>query len=117
MFSSNFENQTDVIFSACDGLSNAKEALINSKLGKVLGVTYLSEIKNWKLAKGQSKKSQAIFTDLEYQTKPSHLAFAFITKKITDLINFAITLLDGNRKKKFHQMKKKSQQSVLELKL
>ena len=35
LFSSNFENQTDIIFLACDGLSNAKEALINSKIKKV----------------------------------------------------------------------------------
>ena len=29
LFSSNFENETDVIFLTCNGLSNAKEALIN----------------------------------------------------------------------------------------
>ena len=40
-FSSNFENETDVIFLTCNGLSNAKEVLINSKTEKVLGVTYL----------------------------------------------------------------------------
>ena len=99
MFSSNFENQTDVIFLACDRLSNAKEALINSKIEKVLGVTYLSEIKNWELAKEQTKRSQAIFTDSEYQTKLSHLAFAIITKNVTDLKNCTVTLLDGKGKK------------------
>ena len=107
MFSSNFENQTDVIFLACDRLSNAKEALINSKIEKVLGVMYLSEIKNWELAKEQTKRSQAIFTDSEYQTKLSHLAFAVITKNIIDLKNCTVTLLDGKGKKNklFHQMK------------
>ena len=29
IFSSNFENETDVIFLTCNGLSNAKETLIN----------------------------------------------------------------------------------------
>ena len=36
LFSSNFENETDVIFLTCNGLSNAK-ALINSKIEKILG--------------------------------------------------------------------------------
>ena len=101
MFNSNFENQTDVIFSACGVLSNLREAFINLKSDKVLGAMFLSEIENWELAKGETKRSQAIFTDLEYQTKPSHLAFAFIIKNITDLINFTVTLLDGNGKKNF----------------
>ena len=82
--------------------------MINSKTEKVLGVTYLSETVNWELAKGQTKRSQAIFVDSEYHTKPSHLAFAFITRKSTDLISFTVTLLDGNEKKLFHQMKKNS---------
>ena len=99
LFNSSFENETDVIFLTCNGLSNAKEALINSKIEKVLGVTYLSEIVNWELAKGQTKRSQAIFVDSEYHTKLSHLAFAFITRKSTDLISFTVTLLDGNEKK------------------
>ena len=96
LFSSNFENQTGVIFLACDGLSNAKEAL---SISKVLGVTYLLEIVNWELGKGRTKRSQAIFVDSEYHTKPSHLAFVFISRSITDLINFTVTLLDSNRKK------------------
>ena len=62
LFSSNFTNETDVIFLCCDGLSNAKEALINCELKKVLGVTYLSKVPNWSLAKGQTKRSQFLLT-------------------------------------------------------
>ena len=99
-------------------MSNAKEALINSKIEKVLAVTYLSDIVNWKLAKGETKRLQAIFVDSEYHTKPSLVAFAFITRNITDLISFTVTLLDGKRKKlTFPSNKKKFQQLVLELKL
>ena len=65
---------------------------------KVLGVTYLSKIVNWELAIAQTKRSQAIFVDSECHTKPSNLAFGFITKNITDLISFTVTLLDGNKK-------------------
>lgn len=32
LFSSNLENDTDVIFVTCNGLTNEKEALINSKI-------------------------------------------------------------------------------------
>ena len=57
LFSSNLENNTNVIFVTCHGLSDAKEALINSKIYKSLGVVYLSEIKYWNLEKGESKRS------------------------------------------------------------
>ena len=99
LFSSNLENDTDVTFVTCNGLTNEKEALINSKIYKTLGVVYLSEIKNWNLVKGESKKSQAIFTDSEYHTKSSHFGFAFKTKNVSDLFNFTVTLLDGNDNK------------------
>ena len=97
LFSSIFTNETDFIFLCCDSLSNAKEALINSELKKVLGVTYLSKVPNWSLAKGQTKKSQAIFVDSEFQTKPPHLAFAFITRNLSDLLSFTVTLLDSEK--------------------
>ena len=108
LFSSNFTNETDVIFLCCDGLSNAKEAVINCELKKVLGVTYLSKVPNWSLAKGQTKRSQAIFVDSEFQTKPLHLAFAFTTRNLSGLLSFTVTLLDSNRKEmKFPQDEKK----------
>ena len=97
LFSSNLTNETDVVFLCCDGLSKAKEALINYGLKKVLGVTYLFKVPNWNLAKGQTKRSQAIFVDSEFQTKPSHLAFPFTTN-LSDLLNFTVTLRDSNGK-------------------
>ena len=99
LFSSNFQNNTDVIFVPSKGLSNAKEALINSKLHSVLGVCYLSKVKDWGEIKGQSKRSQVIFVDSEQQQKAAHLAFAFITRSISDLLNFIVTLVDGNGNK------------------
>ena len=108
LFSSNFTNETDVIFLCCDRLSNAKEALINSELKKVLGVTYLSKVPIWSLTKGQTKRSQAIFVDSEFQTKPSHLAFAFTTRNLSDLLSFTVTLLDSDGKEiKFPKDEKK----------
>ena len=93
LFSSNIENETDVIFVTCNGLSNVNTALINKNLRETLGVCYLHKIKDWNIIKGQSKRSQAKFTDSEELTHSSHIAFAFTTKKISDLLNFSITLL------------------------
>ena len=42
LFSSNIENETDIIFIICNGLNNAKNALINKKLEKTIGVCYLT---------------------------------------------------------------------------
>ena len=70
-FSSNLEKDTSVIFITCDALCDAKKL-------------------------GDSKRSQAVFVDSEYHTKSSHFHFTFITKNVSDLFNFTITLLDGS---------------------
>ena len=46
LFSTNLKNNTNVIFITCDSLSDAKNAFINSRLYKTLGVVYLSKIKD-----------------------------------------------------------------------
>ena len=88
------------------------------ELKNVLGVTYLSKVPNWNLAKGQTKRSQAIFVDSEFKTKPSHLAFAFTARNLSDLLSFTVILLDSNGKEiKFPENKKKFRLLVIELKL
>ena len=100
LFSSNLQNDTNIIFITCNGLSHARKALIiNSKLYKTLGVVYLSQIKNWDLVKGESKRSQVIFADSQYHTKSSHQGFAFTTKNVSELFNFTIALLEGKGNK------------------
>ena len=60
------------------------------------------------MAKGQTERSQAIFVDSEFQTKPSHLAFAFTTRNLSDLPSFTVTLLDSDGKEiKFPEHEKK----------
>ena len=98
VFSSNFENNTDVIFVFCEGLNDAKEALINSNLQAVLGVRYLNGIKSWELVKDQPKRSQAIFTDSEENQKASHFAFGFVTRNFSDLLKFTVMILDNDGK-------------------
>ena len=97
LFSSNIENETDVIFVVFNGLNNAKHAIINKKLENILGACYLTEIKDWEIIKGQSKRSQAVFTDSEDTGgRINHIAIAFTTKNISDLLNFSVTLLAGD---------------------
>ena len=80
LFSLNI-NETQVIFLSCDGLKDAKESFINSKLYKALGVVYLNKIKNWDLIKGHSKRANVIFLDSENQdTKSKHVGFGFQKK-------------------------------------
>ena len=109
LFSSNIENNTDVILLVPNGLNNAKKALIKKNLETILGVCYLTEIKDWDIIKGQSKRSQVVFSDSEEIARETNrLAFAFTTKNISDLLNFSVTLVDGsNNIIKFPSIEKK----------
>ena len=104
LFSSNIVNDTDVIIVTSNGLSETKQALIiknnTPTLESTLGVCFLNEISEWKIVKGASKRVQVVFSDSENLNQNSdHLAFSFITKNITDLLQFSVTLLDGAGKK------------------
>ena len=96
LFSSSIINEIEIIFTSCNGLNDAKQPLINSRLYKTLGVIYLSEIKNWGIIKGNSKRSKAIFfSHSKHQSTVSkHLAFGFITKNISYFFKFYFMLLD-----------------------
>ena len=109
LFNLNIENETDVIFVVWNGLNNAKHALINKKIKNMLDVCYLTEIKDWEIIKGQSKRSQAVFTDSEdIGGRTSHIAIAFTAKNISDLLNFSVTLLAGDGQNiKFPSLEKK----------
>ena len=93
--STNLQNSTDIIFITCEGLTEAKTALINSKLYETLDVVYLSQIKDWDLIRNNSKRAHAVFVDSKFHSKTSHFAFAFTTKNVSNLFNFTINLLDG----------------------
>ena len=88
-----------MILITCDSLLDAKDAHINSKIYKTLGVVYRSKIKDWSLMKGESKRSQSVLVGSEYHTKLSHFGFAFITRNLSELLNFTIALIDrsGNK--------------------
>ena len=95
LFSRNLQNNTDVIFITCKGLTEAKTSLINSKFYRMLGVSYLLEIKDWDLTKKHSKRGKLALVYSEYYLKACHFAFPFTTKNVSGLLNFTITLQDG----------------------
>ena len=104
LFSSNIQNNTDVILVTSNGLSDTKQALITKDnkpiLENTLGICFLNEIAEWKIVKGASKRVQVVFSDSEDVTRNNNqLAFSFITKNITDLLQFSVTLLDGTGQK------------------
>ena len=98
LFSSGLTNDTHVIFVSCNGLNEAKESLINSKLFKTLGVINLAEIEHWDKAKGKSKWTNAVFTNSEDPTTVSYFAFAFTTTNLHNILKFEFILLDDKVK-------------------
>ena len=55
LFSSELKKDTNVIFVCCNRLSEAKEALINEKFEKALGIVNISQIDTWEKVKGRMK--------------------------------------------------------------
>ena len=96
IFNSNITNDTDSIFLISDGLNDAKKIFIKDKLEYGLGICYLSEIKDWEIIKGQSKRVQAVFIESEnFYGQSSHLSLAFETNNLSDILKFSVTLVDG----------------------
>ena len=99
IFSSNIINETETIFFISNGLDDAKKFFINDSLEDGLGVCYLSQIENWKLIRGQSKRVQVVFNNSEKIIgQLNHLAFEFTTRNLSDILKFSITLLDDKKK-------------------
>ena len=96
IFSSNITNDTDVIFLISNGLNDARNIFIKDKLEPGIGICYLSEIKDWEIIKGQSKRVQAVFSDSEdFVGQSNHLSLVFETRNLSDIFKFSITLVDG----------------------
>ena len=73
---------TNVIFLICNGLSDARDSLINGKLYKSLGVININEIRDWAKIKGESKWINIIFNDSENPRLAKHFVFVFETANL-----------------------------------
>ena len=95
LFSASITNSTNVIFISCTGLNDAKEALINGKIYKIIGIINLDQIKNWKTFKSESIYVNTNLIDTLYPYNSDYFTFGFETKSPIDLLNFSFSLLDG----------------------
>ena len=95
LFSSSLAKETNVIFVSCNGLTDAKETIVNAKSIKVLGVVNINQIESWDKLKGKKKWVNVLFNNSDLEPMSSkHFAFEFITTNLHNLLNFEYSLLD-----------------------
>ena len=98
LFSSSIQKETNIIFIVADRLNNAKEVLIDGKIYQVIGLINISQIKGWENIKNTSHWVNTVFNDSQYPKIAQHLAFAFETTDLRNLLNFEYSLLDDEGK-------------------
>ena len=90
LFSSSIKEVTKVIFITTNGLNDAKDILINSKIFQGIGIIYISEIENWNKIKNESHWTNVILTDSAYPIAAKHFAFGFEKTDLHNLLNLDI---------------------------
>ena len=98
LFSSSIKEDTKFIFITTNGLNNAKDILINSKIFQGIGVIYISEIENWNKIKNESHWINIILTDSAFPISEKHFAFGFETTDLHNLMNFEYSLINNQGK-------------------
>ena len=98
LFSSSIKEVTKVIFITTNGLNDAKDILINSKIFQGIGIIYISEIENWNKIKNESHWTNVILTDSAFPIAAKHFAFGFETTDLHNLLNFEYSLLNDQGK-------------------
>ena len=93
LFSSRIKDYDNTLFINCNGLNNAYDLIINTKVYKLLGVKYLQQISNLNKLKGVSDWVNAILKDSDERINWDHFGFVFETKNLNDLLNFTFSLL------------------------
>ena len=93
LFSSAIKEDTNAIIITTNGLNDAKDILINSKLFQGIGIIYTSEIENWDKIKNGSYQTNVVLTDSAFPTGAKHLSFAFETADFHNLLNFEYSLI------------------------
>ena len=78
-----------MIFVSCNGLTDAKETIVNGKSIKALDVVNVNQIESWDKLKGKKKWVNMPFNDLELEpTSSKHFAFGFYYDKFTRSLKF-----------------------------
>ena len=93
-----FNQTTNVIFITCNGLSDAKKALISGKIHNIFGVINLTEKTKFDLIKNRSKGLNIIFKESNGEAKHfsfevgNLLTFSAGEKKVS-VLNFTIPVI------------------------
>ena len=98
LFPASVKNDTEQIFITCRELNNVKKALINSKIYGLIGITDLKKINDWEEIKGRSLWINVTFEEQKEINNSKHLCFPFMTRALSDLLNFSINLVNDNNK-------------------
>ena len=69
--------------------------MINGEIFRALAVINLFQIENCSRVKGDSNWINSVFVDSEYPSIANHFSFAFITKNLSDSIDFTFQLVDS----------------------
>ena len=98
LFPASVKNDTEQIFITCRELNNVKKSLINSKIYELIGITDLKKINDWEEIKGRSLWINVTFEEQKEINNSKHLCFPFMTRTLSDLLNFSINLVNDNNK-------------------
>ena len=98
LFSSSIKEDTKDIFITSNGLNDANDLLINSKVFQGIGVIYICEIENWDKIRNESYWTKLILTDSTYLIAAKHFVFGFEATDLHDLLNFEYSLLNDQGK-------------------
>ena len=98
-FPTSVTNDTGRVQITSTKISEAKKAILNYKLFDLIAKIDLDKIPNWKDLKGESIWVNVPFKDHKEINNVNHLCFLFVTKTLSDLTIFTITLLDDQNKK------------------
>ena len=98
LFSSSIKKDTKVIFIRTNGLNNAKDILINSKIFQGIGIIYISEIGNWNKINNELHWTNVILTDTAFRIAAKRFAFGFETTDLHNLLNFEYSLINDKGK-------------------
>ena len=99
LFPASVTNDTGRVQITSTKISGAKKAILNYKLFDLIAEIDLDKIPNWKDIKGESIWVNVPFKDHKEINNATHLCFRFVTKTLSDLTSFTITLLDDQNKK------------------
>ena len=110
LFSGEIKNNTDQTFVVCNGLSDARDLLINGKPDRIFGVINLGSVYNKEKVKEVSNWVNITFENSERPMKAEHFGLGLKAQDLQDILRFQLALFDSDTSKtKFVDGGKKNQ--------